>query len=225
MTSSITSKAVVIPRFGGPGVLTTGHVECPAPARSEVRVRVEAAAVAPTDLLLRRGLQRRYFGDLPLVPGMEFAGQVESIGSGVDSVSVGDRVMSIVSPWRQLGRSYGSSEYRNFGLGGAQAEHVVVPSASVVALPDGWTAAEASTLPMTALTAVLAVDRLKADLGEWILVTGAAGGVGGFASKRLLHAVTKLPQSLAPRTAISYESSERTSSWTATDCRTPRSTW
>jgi NADPH:quinone reductase len=101
----------------------------------------------------------------PYVPGMELAGTVDAASDG-SRFRPGDRVMAIAAP--------------RTARGGAQAELVVVPADSVVAVPDGISLIEAATLPMNGLTARLALDLLGLSPGETLAVTGAAGAVGGY---------------------------------------------
>ena len=129
------------------------------PGHGEVRLAVRAAAVNPTDV----GLRQRGAAELPppWVPGMDAAGVIESTGDGVRHLAVGDDVMAAVAPRRPEG--------------GAQAELVVVPAASVVAAPEGMTAEQAATLPMNALTALHGLDLLGLVEGRTLVVTGGAG--------------------------------------------------
>ena len=140
----------------------------PVPGEGEVRVRVAAATVNPTDLGLRSGRWERELGERPppWVPGMELAGEIDAVGPGADW-TVGERVMAIVLP---IGPH-----------GGAQAEQVVVPAASVARSPAGASDAQAATLPMNGLTVRLALDLLALEPGQTLAVTGAAGAVGGYA--------------------------------------------
>jgi NADPH:quinone reductase-like Zn-dependent oxidoreductase len=138
----------------------------PEPGPGEVRIRVAAATVNPTDTVLRSGRHGAADGlEPPYVPGMELAGTIDvaSPGSGFRA---GDRAMAIVLP--------------RTARGGAQAELVVVPADSVVAVPDGISLVEAATLPMNGLTARLALDLLGLGPGETLAVTGSAGAVGGY---------------------------------------------
>jgi NADPH2:quinone reductase len=153
-------RAVAIPAPGGPDVLTVVDRDVRAPQAGEVRVAVRAAAVNPTDIGLRehgagQGLEP------PWVPGMDAAGVVESVGEGVDRVTAGDEVMAALTPRRPEG--------------GAQAELIVVPAASAVRVPDGATLAQAATLPMNGLTAMLGLDLLDLPEGGTLAVTGGAG--------------------------------------------------
>ena len=165
-------RAVTFSRFGGPEVLEVSQLPEPRPGRGEVRIRVAAATVNPTDISFRIGRQHTIaqlaeMGVLPpFVPGMELGGVVDSVGEGTDW-RVGDRVMAIVNPRRPGG--------------GAQAEVVVVPAASVARVPEGTSLEAAATLPMNGLTVRLALDKLALKPGQTLGVTGAAGAVGGYA--------------------------------------------
>lgn len=162
-------RAVGITRFGGPEVLHVVELPDPEAGPGEVRIRVRAAAVNPTDTQLRSGARAERLKDVPPphVPGMDVAGVLEQIGAGVvTELEVGDRVMAIVLP---------------LGTRGGYAERVVVPAESVVRAPRGTTDVEAATLPMNGLTARLALDQLALRPGQTLAVTGAAGAVGGYA--------------------------------------------
>ena len=155
--------------FGGPEALQVVEVpDPPAPGPGEIKIRVHAATVNPTDTYLRNGSYRRMLGDRkpPYVAGMDAAGVVAGLGEGVTGFSVGDRVMAIVMPTRPEG--------------GAYAEQIVVPAGSVAHAPKGSTHAEAATLPMNGLTARLSLDRLALQPGQTLAVTGAAGCYGGY---------------------------------------------
>jgi NADPH:quinone reductase-like Zn-dependent oxidoreductase len=157
-------RAVGIPAPGGPEVLTVIDRDVREPGPGEVRLAVAAAAVNPTDI----GLRIMGVPDLPApwTPGMDAAGTVESVGEGVDRLAVGDAVMAAVMPRRPEG--------------GAQAERLVVPAASVVPIPDGASIAEAATLPMNGLTAMLGLEMLAIPAGGTLGVTGGAGLLGSY---------------------------------------------
>ncbi len=153
-------RAVIITKPGGLEVLDVGDRAVRAAGPREVRISVKAAAVNPTDI----GLRQRGAGDdlqPPWVPGMDAAGTVESVGEGVKRLGVGEQVMAALSPSRPEG--------------GAQAELIVVPAASVVPIPDGATLPQAATLPMNGLTARLGLELLGLRAGQSLAVSGGAG--------------------------------------------------
>jgi NADPH:quinone reductase len=161
-------KAVGVRDFGGPDALEVIELPEPHAGPSQVRIRVHAAAVNPTDTSRRSGgraVALRAAGP-PWVLGMDAAGVLDEIGDGVDTdFRVGDHVMAIVAP---------SGSY------GAYSEQIVVPVESVARVPAGRSEAEASTLPMNGLTARRALDELALRPGQTIAVTGAAGAFGGY---------------------------------------------
>jgi NADPH:quinone reductase-like Zn-dependent oxidoreductase len=158
--------------FGGPDAFEVLNLPEPQAGPDEVRIRVHAATVNPTDTLIRAG-KRELPGSPPYVPGMDAAGVIDQLGPGTgDRLAVGQRVVALVVPE---------------GTRGAYAEQIVVPAASVVPAPAGADFAEASTLLMNAMTARLAVDALGLTSGDRIGVTGAAGAFGGYVVQ-LAHA-------------------------------------
>ena len=162
-------RAVTFSRFGGPEVLEVSNLTEREPRPGEVKIRVAAATVNPTDIGFRSGRQSALLTGLqpPYIPGMELAGVVDAVGFGVTEWKPGDRVMAIVVPRRSEG--------------GAMAESVVVPAASVARVPEGTSLEAAATLPMNGLTVRLALDLLALKAGATLAVTGAAGAVGGYA--------------------------------------------
>jgi NADPH2:quinone reductase len=162
-------KAIGVTEFGQPGALQEVDLPEPQAGPGELRIRVRAAAVNPTDTGLRSGARAAQLRDIPppYVPGMDAAGVLDQIGEGVvTDLAVGDPVMAIVVP---------------LGSHGAYAEYVVVPADSVAPQPKGASHAEAATLPMNGLTVRLALDLLGLQPGQTLAVTGAAGAVGGYA--------------------------------------------
>ncbi|MDR6858797.1 NADP-dependent oxidoreductase [Variovorax guangxiensis] len=174
--------AVTFDRFGGPEVLRWSDRPRPRAGSTELVIRVAAAAVNPTDALMRSGQQVASMGGLepPFIPGMEFSGWIEEVGIGSARFEPGQAVMGIVEPRR--------------AQGGAYSEFVCVPEASVVAIPDSFNMAAASTVPMSGLTALLALEALALRPGHTLLVTGGAGAVGGYviqlAKDAGLHVIT-----------------------------------
>jgi NADPH2:quinone reductase len=176
-------RAVVVDRFGGPEVLTVTTVPDPKPEPGTIVVRVLAANVNPTDLAARQGFVIGGPVDLPLVLGWDFAGIVEAIGEGVSDRAVGERVVGMI-PW-----------YAIHGRVGAYAELVAADPSWVVPLPSSLDEIEAATIPLNALTARQALDLLAPEPGAEILVTGASGAVGSFATQLAIaagHPVTAM---------------------------------
>jgi NADPH:quinone reductase-like Zn-dependent oxidoreductase len=162
-------KAVAISRYGGPEVLRVVEVPEPHAGPQEVRIRVRAAAVSPADTLIRVGAaDAALTGEPPHIPGLEVAGVIDEIGAGcTTNLEEGERVMAMVNPTRPAG--------------GAYAQWVVLREPYVVRSPRDSTDPEASTLPMSGLTARMALDELNLAAGSSLAITGAAGAVGGFA--------------------------------------------
>ena len=161
-------RAVGVTVFGGPEALSVVDVPDEPLGPGQVRLRVRAAAVNPTDTHLRQGdyAGRDPVKTPPWVPGMDVAGEVVEVGEGVDrDLSVGDAVMAVVVPT---------------GAHGGYREDLVLSAASVSRVPAGTDAVAASTLPMNGLTARLALDQMALPAGSVLAVTGAAGAFGGY---------------------------------------------
>lgn len=152
-------RQAVITRFGAPDVFEIREAPEPSPAAGEIRIRVRAAGVNFADVLSRLGL----YPDAPkppMVVGYEVAGCVDAVGAGVTGFAVGDRVVSLT----------------RFG---GYAEAVVVPAAHCFRFPDALSDAEAAAVPVTYLTAALALYRMAAlGSGDTVLIHNAGGGVG-----------------------------------------------
>lgn len=168
--SVATFRTAVVRTPGGPDAIEIIDVPMIEPGPGQVRVKVAAATVNPVDLAVVAGV----FHDLGLVDqpnwtglGWDFAGTVESAGPGVD-LAVGTRVAGVVAGFD---RDYGT-----------YAEYLVVSAADVAVVPDGLGSIVAATVPLNGLTAAQILDLLgdaPAD-GRRLLVTGAAGAVGGY---------------------------------------------
>ena len=178
-------RAIGFDEPGGPEVLAEIEVPQPQAGPGEVRLRVEAATVNPSDLVTRSGRAHDRYRDVtaPYVPGWDAAGVVEQAGPG-SGWRVGDRVVAVTRPV--------------VDGGGAYAEYIVVPDDSVARIPDGVDSVAAATLPMNGLTAHLALDALGPASGRVIAVTGAAGAVGGYAIQLAAHAGYTVVADAAP---------------------------
>src|SRR6201996_7764336 len=133
-------------------------IPTPKPGPGEVLVRVRAAAVNFPDLMQTRG-EHQHKPAVPFVPGMELAGEVEALGEGVDGFELGDPVCG--------------------GGRGGMAEFAVLPAAGLRRKPETLTFSQAAGYAVAYLTAYVAFERsARLQPGEWVLVHGAAGGVG-----------------------------------------------
>lgn len=160
--------AITITEFGGPDVLHVTDLPTPQPGPGDVRVRVLARPVNPIDVMLRTGaLESAIPARERYVPGLDFAGVVDALGHDVTGPALGRRVVGI-SPWFLT-------------QAGSYAEHVVVPAGALATIPDDLDPVAASTLPLNGVTAAMALDAADVGPGSSLLVTGAAGGVGGYA--------------------------------------------
>jgi NADPH2:quinone reductase len=156
-------NAVVITAPGEPEVLELQRVTIREPGRGELRVRVRAAGVNRADLLQRRGLYPPPPGWPADIPGLEYAGEVESVGDGVTLWQPGDRVMGLVG-------------------GGGYAEFVVVPEREAIAVPAGLSFEEGAAIPEVFITAHDALfTQLRLGLGERLLIHAVGSGVGSAA--------------------------------------------
>jgi len=169
MTTS-TFRAAVVRTPGGPGSIEIIDVPVAEPGPGEVRVGIAAAPVNPVDLAVADGLfHARGMINQPERTGLgwDFAGTVVATGPGVD-LAVGTRVAGLVTGFD-----------RDFGT---YAEQLVVPAAGLAVVPGGLDLAAASTVPLNGLAAAQIVDLLGDPPagGSRLLVTGAAGAVGGY---------------------------------------------
>ena len=144
------------PEYGG-CVLT--EIETPAPGPGEVQIKVRAAAVNFPDLLQTRG-EYQHKPALPFIPGMEVAGEVSALGEGVTEFKIGDAVV-------------GGARIGGF------SEYAVTPAAILRKKPESLSFSQAAGYSTAYLTAYVSlVRRAQVEAGEWVLVHGAAGGVG-----------------------------------------------
>jgi NADPH:quinone reductase-like Zn-dependent oxidoreductase len=159
--------------FGGPDVLRLAERPDPSPAPGEVVVRIRAANVNPTDLGVRAGQARARMPDLqpPFVPGWDLAGEVTAVGSEATGFAPGDRALGMI-PFGRIG-----------GRVGAYAQAAAVDPGWLAPLSTDIDDATAATLPLNALTAQQALDLIAAPPGATLLITGASGAVGGFATQ------------------------------------------
>ena len=159
-------RGIGVIEFGGPEALQVVDLPEVHAEAGEVRIRVHAVAVNPTDTMLRNGGRAAALREVPppYIPGMDLAGVIDEVGPDT-SFAVGDAVMAMVVP--------NASQ-------GAYRESIVLSADAVVRVPDGAGPVEACTLPMNGLTARQSLDQLALQPGQTIAVTGAAGCYGGY---------------------------------------------
>jgi len=161
-------KAVRVLEYGGP--LVWGDVPTPTIARDEMLVKIKSTAVNHVDLVKAAGTARQVLPiDLPWIPGHEFSGVVEQIGSDVAAYAAGDAV---------------------FGTGtGAYAEYLAVKPALTTRKPSNLSFEEAASVPVAAQTAWQGIfTQGRLEKGQTILIHGGAGAVGAYAVQLASHA-------------------------------------
>ena len=153
-------KAAIVKEYGGPEVLKYGQFPDPAAGAGEVLVRVAATSINPFDIMRRSGVARADAPiDFPGILGVDLAGTVEAVGTGVDGFAVGDRVFAMAD------KTY--------------AELCVVRASSLAKIPIGMDLVEVAALPLVTTTGnMLITVGTGITAGQTVLVTGAAGNVG-----------------------------------------------
>src|SRR5882762_6418639 len=162
-------KAIRLSEYGGPLVFT--DVPTPTIAGDEILVKVKSTAVNHVDLVKASGTVRQILPiDLPWIPGHEFSGVVEQIGSDVAAYAPGDAV-------------FGTSDM------GAYAEYLAVKPAVIVRKPSNLSFEEAASAPVASQTAWQGLfTHGHLEKGQTILIHGGAGAVGAYAVQLAAHA-------------------------------------
>jgi NADPH:quinone reductase len=176
-------RAVVVRTYGGPEALEIEDLPLPVPGPGQVRIRVRAAAVNPVDAFVRSGIAAKA-GLLPARDGVgigwDVAGEVDAVGAALGS-AVGAAHGSAAGPAFAVGdRVIGLSDRLDVPTAG-YADYLVLDTGAVAAAPREASFEAAATLPLNGLTAAQALARLDLLPGQSLLVTGAAGAVGGYA--------------------------------------------
>jgi NADPH2:quinone reductase len=163
-------RAVLVPDFGVQN-LQVRDCPDPVPAAGEVLVATEAATINPADVSVVTGRAASRIppgAARPYTPGWDLAGAVVACADGADPALAGARVVGF-SAWFVTGH-------------GTQASMVALPADDVVPAPPGLPSTQLATVGLNGLTAWRGLDELHLAAGESIVITGAAGGVGGFAA-------------------------------------------
>ncbi|WP_326836496.1 alcohol dehydrogenase catalytic domain-containing protein [Amycolatopsis rhabdoformis] len=160
-------RALILTAPGTPEV-----VDLPDPhaGPGQLRIKIAGAGINPADLHILDG------GQTGLGLGLDIAGVVDEVGPGVHGFAPGARVAAFQFP------------HASHMTAGAAAEYVVVPADAAAVVPDGVTLVDAATVPTNALTAVQLLGPLGPGAGRRLLVTGAAGAVGGYGVALAAHA-------------------------------------
>jgi NADPH:quinone reductase-like Zn-dependent oxidoreductase len=170
-------KAIVIREFGPPSVLRLEELPTPEPGPGEVLIKVHAVSVNRTlDTVARAGKFARPV-TLPLVLGVDPSGVIAKLGPGVTGRKVGDRVVTQLRVGRESETEV--PHLVRVHAWGGYAEYVKAAAGSTTLIPDGLDFPTATAVARHAPTALhLLRDRAKLQRGEWVLVMGAAGGLG-----------------------------------------------
>ncbi len=147
-------------------VLKVGEVDTPRPGPGEVRVKLAASGVNPSDVKARVGSTRK-IAFPRVIPHSDGAGKIDMVGDGVSAARIGERVWVWNAQWL---RAFGTC-----------AEYVTLPSAMAVRLPDKTSFEAGACLGIPAMTAYHAVAVAEARPGVTLLVSGGAGAVGHYA--------------------------------------------
>ncbi len=158
-------KAIRIHQYGDANTLKLEEVPALNIADDQILVRVRDAGVNPIDWKIRQGyLKNAMPVAFPMTVGQDFAGQVSQCGKSVNQFGVGDRVFGFAQ--------------------GSYAEYAVAPASTVAAIPDSIDFTTAAALPTAGSTALQIVrDVIDPKPGKTVLIHGAAGGVGSYASQ------------------------------------------
>jgi NADPH:quinone reductase len=155
----LTVRAMMVKQFGAPEQMSLEDLPDPEPGPEEVLIEARAIGVNFPDLLVIEG-KYQILPELPFSPGKEVAGIVTAVGPGVENPKVGERVMAQMEH-------------------GAYREQVLAEANNVAVLPEGISFEEGAAFGLVYLTVYFGlVRRARLRAGEWVLVTGAGGGVG-----------------------------------------------
>ena len=167
-------RAVTVTEYGGTPAIA--EVPTPRPSRGQVLLKMVAAGMNPMDGTLASGAWKPMPATFPMVLGADGAGVVEDLGEGTSRFSVGDDL-------------FGQLLIAPLGSAGTYAEYVAVTEdAPLARVPSGLDDVVAATLPTAGGAGLLLVDTLGPLTGKTVLIVGAGGGVGSFASQFAVNA-------------------------------------
>lgn len=178
-------KAIIYARYGDPSVLDVSDIADRTAGPGEVLVRLVAASVNPVDWKTTAGYLADYAPvEFPAVAGSDLSGTVVAVGEGVTGFRVGDDVIGSVAPFV-----------------GAFSELVSVSAAVAAPKPRGLAFTEAACLPTAGLTAVTCIRAVVPQPGDTVVINGAAGGIGGFATQLARSAGARVIGICSPNSA------------------------
>lgn len=161
-------QAIVVQEWSNPPDFALAEIETPTPARGEVLVRVDTAAISFGDTLLATG-RYQIRPILPFVPGSECSGIVVALGAGVTGLAVGDRVAA---------RGFLGDARVDRKIVGSLAQYTALPAEAVLVVPDSVPLEQAALFRANAETSAYALRKGALAAGETLLVLGAGGGTG-----------------------------------------------
>ena len=148
-------------------VFEIGELPDPHPSRGEVRVRIRASGVNPTDTYTRSGVRRRGMPFDTIVPNQDGAGVIDEVGEGVARQRIGERVYVTMAQWQ---RPWGTA-----------SEYVALPADRIIVLPENTSFEQGACLGVPILTAHYALALYGGVAGQTVLVQGGAGAVAFYA--------------------------------------------
>ncbi len=161
-------RAFALDEFGRPG--SVQEVPTPEPAEGQVRVKVQAGGINPFDNAVLGGmLKDRMPHHFPLIPASDLSGIVDKVGAGVDWLKVGDHV-------------FGQTGQMELGHG-SLAEYAIASSGTIAKRPDSIDPEFGAALPLAGVSALQSIEPIGLKQGDVVVILGAAGGIGGFATQ------------------------------------------
>jgi len=153
-------KAVVLTRYGDNDALEVRQFPEPQPGPGAVKIRIAASSLNPIDWKVRSGAVKSWFPvEFPAILGFDGSGEVVELGPNASGFAVGDRVLGLIRH--------------------SQAEFTTATTNLLAKVPERLGLVDAAALPLVGLTgAQLIEDGVSPKRGDWVLVTGALGGVG-----------------------------------------------
>ncbi len=192
MNIPTTMRAVLLTRHGDFDALGFEPAwPRPEPGPQDVLIRVDACGINNTDINTRVGWYAQSEDDsgswsgglrFPVIQGADIAGEIVAVGSAVDAARIGERVL--VDTWirdPEAPLDHTRARYLGSELDGGYADYLVAPAVDAHRVDSDLSAVELASFPTAAGTALDMLERVHAGPGDRVLVTGASGGVGGYA--------------------------------------------